>query len=73
MPLRLPLTSSHISRSISIIPLSDKEIFRLTPVSHSSIMRLDFVIEKRRKIEAVPLSRLNENAERATTISMYSS
>jgi len=27
---------------MSIIPLNDKEIFRLTPVPHSSIMRLIF-------------------------------
>jgi hypothetical protein len=57
--------------SISIIPLSDKEIFRLTPVSHSSIMRLDFVIEKPGKIVAVLVSRFNENAEKTATTSMY--
>jgi hypothetical protein len=41
---------------MSIIPLNDKEIFRLTLVSHSSIMRLVFVTTASRKIVSSPSS-----------------
>jgi hypothetical protein len=47
---------------MAIIPLNDKEIFRLTPVAHSSIMRLAFVIKEFGKFGFLPSPALNENA-----------
>jgi hypothetical protein len=54
-----PTPPTHLV--MSIIPLNDKEIFRLTPVPHSSIMRLVFVIKEFKKIGSFPSSPINEN------------
>jgi len=43
--LRSSLPAPSAALAMSIIPLNDKEIFHLTPESHSSIMRLTFVIK----------------------------
>ena len=65
------MPSTHLV--MSIISLNDKEIFRLTPVPHSLIMRLTFVIKACGKIKSLPLSPINENAKRAATTSMDAS